>query len=431
MSRNRFKDFPPNVQQLVLGFEQQQGSCGHYLDIEEVEIIADYYLEVQDIEGLQAAVRYGEQLFPDDDAILLRKSHLLCIQGNYEKALLILKNLEQRNPNDTDVCYALGTLYSMKEQSAKAIQYYRKASADGFELDMIYGNMGDEYYKLGKYEESLRYYKKSIEKNCHEERSMYNLTNLMNEQGRQEEAQEYFTALLSDHPYSQEAWYCLGCVEYWMGLYEKSIDAFEYALAIDKTLGNAYFGLSDCHRQLGNIPLAVQALRDSLPYTDNKPYVHYCIGHLYTEAGNHHTAMTYLHDVIKEDPADSNAWADLGVCNESLGYSEEAAGCYRRAIDLDPDNDSNWIVLADLYMHNNQCSQACDLLESNVMNACEPLLFNMRLAVCYIQMGRCNRLVRLIQENKEMINDIVNFIRSDYPELLDNPSLVNLRDDER
>ena len=60
MTTDRFKNFDPEVRQLVLAFEDENGR--HFFDVEELEVIADYYLEMQDVEGLEAAVRLGEQL---------------------------------------------------------------------------------------------------------------------------------------------------------------------------------------------------------------------------------------------------------------------------------------------------------------------------------------------------------------------------------
>ena len=80
MNLDRFKDFEPDVRNLVLSFENPQG--GHrFFDVDQLEIIADYYLEVADIEGLEAAVTFGERLYPANDEIRLRRAHLWSVTG--------------------------------------------------------------------------------------------------------------------------------------------------------------------------------------------------------------------------------------------------------------------------------------------------------------------------------------------------------------
>lgn len=425
MDTDRFKNFEHDVRNLVLAFERQQGADYRYFDVDQLEIIADYYLEVYDVEGLEAAVKYGEQLFPLSSVIRLRRAHLLSMQGMYQQALEILKDLEHTEPDNTDVSYALGAVYSMLGKPRLAIDYYEKAAADGYQLDMIYGNMADEYYRIDDKDSAISYYKRSIDQNPEEERSMFNLACAFNELGRNIESEEYFTHVVTENPYSKSAWFTLGSVYSWLSLYEKAADAFEYAIAIDKTMFNAYLGLSDAYRFSGDLSRSVQALRDAIPYADDKPYVVYCIGRIYLDAGNYHTASTYFHDAIKEDPSFALAWNDLGRCSQSLGYVDEAAGYYRRAIDLDPDSDEHWVCLADLYMSSSRYAEACALLESARTEAADRFVFDSRLIYCYFRLGRRNRLFSLLQQDASQYASLYHTLYNQYPDLSSDPEVVN------
>ncbi len=426
MNLDRFKNYEQDVRELVLSFEKLKDGHAAYFDVDQLEIIADYYLEVYDVEGLESAVKLGEQLFPTSSEIRLRRAHLLSIQGQYTKAMSILKELERAEPENTDVCYALGALYSLTDKAEKSIEYYQKAAKDGYQLDMVYGNIADEYYKLGKTAESIDYYRRSIQKNPDESRSLYNLACTWDEQGRNEESVEYFSHLVEEHPFAKSAWYCLGCVYSWVSLFEKAADAYEYAIAIDKTYVQAYLGLSECHSHLGNTALAIQALRDSLEYTQDRPYVLYHIGRIYLQGGNYHTASTYFHDALKEDPAYSVAWNDLGRCSEHLGYPDEAAGYYRRAIDLDPDADEHWLCLADLYLNSERYPEACALLESSRTDAVDRFSFDSRLLYCYYKLGRRNRLFSLLQEDSATFGPIYHTLFVMFPEFSQDPEIVNV-----
>ena len=426
MKLDRFKDFEPKVRELVLRFEKQRDEGGGFLDVDQLEVVADYYMEVYDVEGLEAAVSMGERLFPTNDGIRLRRAHLLGIQGQYGKALKLLQELENHSPNDTDVCYALGALYSMTDQGRKSISYYLKAAVDGYELGTIYGNVADEYYKLGDMEQAVRYYRKAVAEDPNEQRSLYNLACTWDALGRHEDAEAFFSKQVMEHPYSNGAWYCLGCVYGWMGLYEKAADAYEYAVAIDKTQTDAYFGLSDCCRRMGDFGRAVQALRDALESAPDRPYVLYSIGRLYLDAGNYHTASTYLHDALNEDPSYALAWNNLGLCSESLGYDEEAAGYYRRAIDLDPDTDSHWLCLADLYLRTQRFAQAAALLEESRIDAEDPFPFVTRLCYCYFKMGKRERLLDLLLSEKHRFPSLGQTLLTQYPDMRNDIDLVTL-----
>lgn len=423
MNLDRFKDYDKDVRELVLAFERQGGQV-RYFDVDQLEVIADYYLEVNDVEGLTSVVEFGEQLFPNNNAIQLRRAHLLSIRGHYEQALAILQELARKEPDNTDVCYAMGAIYSMLCRSEEAIDYYLRAAADGYQLDMIYGNVADEYFKLGRADESVKYYRKSIAVNPEEERSLRNLACTLDEQGRDEEAEAFYSQLVLDHPYSKFAWICLGSIYSWLSLYEKSADAYEYAIAIDKTLFEAYLGLADSYHRMGDMPSAVQALRDSLPFSDDRPYVFYNIGHIYLKLGNYHTASTYFHDAIKEDPAFAIAWNDLGRCSQSLGYLDEAAGYFRRAIDLDPDSDEHWVCLADLFLSAERYEEAAALLESARTEAVDRFMFDSRLLYCYYRTGLRNRFFALLGQDAGEFASRYPTLLAQYPDLANDPEII-------
>lgn len=429
MNLDRFKNYEQEVRDLVLAFEKQGRSNATYFDVDQLEVIADYYLEVYDIEGLESAVKLGEQLFPGNSEIRLRHAHLFSIRGQYNEAMELLQSLEQAEPENTDVCYALGALYSLIDRPPKAIDYYLKAAKDGYQLDMVYGNIADEYYYLGKTTEAIAYYRKSIQQNPDENRSLYNLACTWDELGRNEESVEFFSQVVAQHPFAKGAWYCLGCVYCWLSLYKKAADAYEYAIAIDKTYLEAYAGLSECYSRSNNFARAVQALRDMFEYAQDpqgRAHALYQIGGLYFQQDNYHTASAYFHDALKEDPSDSTVWADLGRCSERLGYPEEAAGYYRRAIDLDPDTDEHWLSLADLYISMQRYPEACALLESSRADANNRFSFDSRLLYCYYKMGRRNCLFSLLQEDSADHGSAYRGLFIVYPEFTQDPEIVNV-----
>ena len=124
MNTDRFKNYEEDVKQLVLDFESmdKRGNSRFY-DVDQIETIIDFYLDTADSEMLEKSVRYGERLFPASNEIRLRRAHLLCFKERYNEALGILKQLLRIEPDDTDVLYALGVVYSALEQPRKAIQY--------------------------------------------------------------------------------------------------------------------------------------------------------------------------------------------------------------------------------------------------------------------------------------------------------------------
>ena len=192
MKKDRFKNFDDEVRELVLDFENTvlRGES-QFFDVDELEIIIDYYFEVNDPKPLERAVQYAEQLYPDNTSVRLRRAHLMISREQYRKALSVLNKMREEEPDNTDVAYSLGVANGAVGESKKAIAYFKEAATDGWMLGRIYANMAEEYYKLKDYDAALDYYRKAMESDSCDDVTIYNYYDVCFETGRVEEAVNY------------------------------------------------------------------------------------------------------------------------------------------------------------------------------------------------------------------------------------------------
>lgn len=432
MEINRFQNYDNKVRELVLAYEDMLRN-GHqrYFDVDQLEVVIDYYLEHADIDMLEGAVAYGQRLFPGDDDMLLRKAHLLSAKGQHEQALSLLQDLERRNPDNTDIQYALGAVYSALEQPRRAIQYYQKASRDGYELGMVYGNIADEYYHLGRDDEAIRYYRKAIAANPDEERSLYNLASGLNELGRDEEAYTFFDRFVHDHPYNKVGWYCLGNILMTNQRFESAIDAFEYVLTIDNSFFNAYAGKAECYRQLNRLADAVSTLRESIDFSEDRSNVYFAIGCIYRDQNNFPTALIYLKKATDEDPFFRDAWLVSAECCEGLSDPAEAERLYQRVLGLDGGCEESWLAYSDFLMRQQRYNDALDLLQQHIIDADDQFSFNIRLVTCYYHTGRRNFLYNALQaclHDEDAYTRMFQLFQL-CPELQSDPDVINMVND--
>lgn len=444
--KDRFQNYDGEVRELVLDFEEMvRMGDRRYFDITQMEIVIDFYLDNLDNVMLEQAVVYAESLFPEAGSIRLRRSHLLCTKERYDEAYEILLELERAEPDNTDVLYALGAIYSVKEQPRKAIQYYQKASADGYELGMVYGNIADEYVRLDRYGDAVSYYKKALAANPEEERSIYNLASCYEQEMLDGQSVSYFTQFVTQSPYSKAAWFCLGCAYRDQSLYERAIDAFEYAIAIDNKFVDCYTVKAECYRAVGNIAQAVASLREALPHAEAPAEINYQIGLLYMDQANYVTAVTYFKSAIGDDASLGDPWmcvaecyAKLNECQIAIDYigqalkinshepaylfsaanihhhfgdEETADAYYRQTLDMVDDNDLYWTTYADFLIGCQRYDEAIDLLQRGLPVCNDAFCFNERLAVCYFVTGRRNFLFNALRscvsENKDLAREVL------------------------
>lgn len=458
---DRFKNYATDVRELVLDFEEMlRSGSRHYFDVDQMETIIDFYLETSDIEGVDRSVDYAEVLFPDSNEIRLRRAHQLCAHERYDECYDILRRLERLEPDNTDVLYALGTLYSVREQHRKAIQYYQMASADGYALYTVYGNIGDEYVRMDRCREAISYYKKALEDNPSDERSIYNLAGCYEQEMMDAQCVSYFNAFVERHPYSKFGWHVLGTAYQNQELYEKAIESFDYALTIDNTLYDCYLDKADCYRALGDYGAATATLREAPPHVDDKSGVNHQIATLFMEQRNFVTAAIYLREALKDDPSMGDLWTALAICYSEMGefepaestiqhaldinsnepaylveaariyarfgHSDEAEQMFEQAVRLVDDNDDYWTDYADFLMNMKRYDDAIDVLNRGLKNAAEPFYFNERLAVCYFMTGQRNYLFNAIRSCMSESKELTLGILDACPAMHDDIDVMNL-----
>lgn len=436
MNTDRFKNYQDNVKQLVLDFEAMQ-NCGgsRFYDVDQLETIIDFYLETADGEMLEKSVRYGEELFPASTEIRLRRVHLLCFKERYNEAYHLLQQLEQMEPDNTDVLYALGVIHSALDHPRKAIQYYHKAAADGYDLGAIYRNIADEYEKTEQREMARNYYRKALKINPDDEHSLYELANCYEDDGLSEKWIKYFSRFVADHPYSKVGWFCLGEAYLSVQLYEHAGDAYQYAIVIDETFLYAYLQLAEC--QLAENPEqfqgAVNTLHDALEFTDDKAYIYNRIGDIYRFSNEHNisTAEIYYRKATKEDPFYSEAWHNLAIAYSMQQSYESAIDAAKRAIKIDPESplflttlaliygdygeydeankifecaipyytdfEQGWLAYADYLTMLQRYDEAIEALNTGLADCDMVLEFNKRLVYCYFHTGERNLLYNAVR----------------------------------
>ncbi|MBQ0015533.1 MAG: tetratricopeptide repeat protein [Bacteroidales bacterium] len=334
---DRFKNYDNDVRQCVTTYEETiRNHQQRYFDVDELEIVIDFYLDQNDIENLETAVRYAEQLYPEHNSIKLRRSHLLCAHGDFNKALSLLKELNQLEPDNTDVHYALGTVYGYLDQPQRAIHHYQLAAADQYRLDIIYSNIGDEYMKLHKIDDAIKYFKKAMAIDEHQDFTAENLVLCYNELGQIDKAIRYLTDYVREHPYSDCSWGALGNAYLFANRYNEAAEAYEYALVIDKTVFSYYAGLSDSYLCRFEYSKAASVLLDGIDYSDDKSMVYHQIGSIYFDTNNYHTAVIYFHKALSVDPYMDSSYHSLALSYEQMGDIANAICAVKQAISINP-----------------------------------------------------------------------------------------------
>ena len=125
-------DSNPNndaVEKVALFESMIKGETFTFFDVEDFELIIEYYLELNFKKKAKKALEIALEQYPIDLALILIKIEFLNSSQKFDESLKALNNLNKFHPNNIDVVLGLGRLYSLMENKPNAIKYLNLAQS--------------------------------------------------------------------------------------------------------------------------------------------------------------------------------------------------------------------------------------------------------------------------------------------------------------
>lgn len=195
-------------------------------------------------------------------------------------------------------------------------------------------------------------------------RIQHRLARVTLELGDMEKARSFAGKLLNVPGYDSDARLILAEAEYRSGNPEAALAALE---TIEDRPDVPRF---DVLKFKGRIFLetdredeALAALEEAASIFDDDLYVHYKLGFLYAKRRDAERSIASFRRAVELNPGLTGAHIALGSILEHEGRRPEAKEAYRRALDLEPDNQTALEELAGMYVEDGEIDEGIDLLE--------------------------------------------------------------------
>jgi tetratricopeptide (TPR) repeat protein len=153
------------------------------------------------------------------------------------------------------------------------------------------------------------------------------------------------------------------------------------------------------------------------------------LGEIAMEREQYKEALSHYQNVIDHDPDAVDSWLDIAEAHKMLGNIEEADASYRRAIELDTENEDLYYDFSKMYVESNQPSKAIEVIEEGLSNNPDSAVLNLYLASTYMEMGDYRQAEIFLQraeridpdlEEVKMFRQVLNITRptsSNVPKL--------------
>ena len=357
MSKYPYRQDREELRELLQQYNNlKSGKSNSFIEEDSFERLIDYFDDKEQLSLALEASEYAIRQYPYSSALLLKKADLLIALRQYKEALYILEQAELLDSKDTNLYILKTDAYLALDQQEKAAMVL-EAAIDDFDgeekIDLLF-ELADVYDDYENFEKVFDCLKMILEQEPNNEEALYKICFWTDFTGRNEEGIRLHQKIIEDHPFNELAWFNLAAAYQGLKLYEKAIDAYNYAVAIDDKFDYAWRNMGDAFLRLRKYKEAIEVLEKVLELARPEDVIYEAIGH----------------------------------CYDKMGNFAQARFNYKKATHLNHEDSQLHYKIACTYMNESNWSSAVKNLEIAMrMHRLQPE-YNLAMGQCFMEMGK-------------------------------------------
>jgi tetratricopeptide (TPR) repeat protein len=361
MKENPYRQDREEMKELLLQYNNfKSGKKFSFIEEDSFERIIDYFDETDDIPSAVEAVNYAVEQFPYSASLHIKKADLLIATRRYREALSLLDKAELLDSNDIN-------LYILKTDAHLALDNQEKAAAllekaihvfEGEEKAELLFELADVYDDYEEFDKVFNCLKLILEQDPTNEEALYKICFWTDYTGRNEESIKLHQKIIDEFPYTQLAWFNLGAAFQGLKLYEKSIDAYQYAIAIDEKFDYAYRNMGDAYLRLHKYREAIEVLQKVLELSMPEEVIYEALGHCYEKLKNYAQARFHYRKASHLNSTDSHLYFKIAGTYMNEGHWENAVKNIENAMRINKSMPDYHFALAKCYVQLNRIKDA-------------------------------------------------------------------------
>lgn len=316
MRENPYREDREELKELLRQYQNLKNGRTHtFLEEDAFERIIDHFDEKDDLPEALEAAEIGLSQFPYSSQLMLKKADLLLATRKYREALDILEVAGLYDSSDVNLYILKTDAYLALDQQAMAVEVLESALQlfEGEErLDLLF-ELADVYDDYEEFDKVFDCLKLILEAEPNNEEALYKICFWTDFTGRNEESIRLHQQIIEEYPFSELAWFNLAAAYQGLKLYEKSIDAYQYAVAIDEKFDYAYRNMGDAYLRLRKYKEAIEVLEKVLELTRPEDVIYEAIGHCYHRMENYAQARFHYKKAVHLNPDDSKLHYKIAV----------------------------------------------------------------------------------------------------------------------
>ena len=463
MKENPYSPDKEEIRELLKQFQNLKAGRTHsFLDEDAFEKIIDHFDDAEDLVQAIEAVELGIERYPYSALLHVKKADLFIATRRYQEALNVLDHAELLDSNDINLYILKTDAFLALDQQDKAVELLQNALQlfDGPErIEMLFelADVYDDYEEFDKISDCL---KLILEQEPTNEEALYKICFWTDFTGRNEESIRLHQQIIDDFPYCELAWFNLAAAYQGLKLYEKSIDAYKYAIAIDEKFDYAFRNMGDAYIRLRKYKDAIEVLERVLELSRPEDVIYEAIGHCYDRLKNYAQARFYYRKASHLNHEDSKLYYKIactyinegqwvtavkqldtalqihrlqpefnlamGECKMQLGEYKEAIQYFSVVVRQRPKNISSWEALIRCLYNGEYYDEALEQVQAAMQHTENKPLFIFYQSVIYFALGKPKEgllhLEKAMSKSPKLLKKMVDL----NPAILQHPQVVDV-----
>jgi tetratricopeptide (TPR) repeat protein len=330
-----------------------------FFDVEEIEVLTDYYLEKGNHAKARKAVAHGLTMHPDSSAIMLKKAQTLLFIKEPEKALRILNFLEAAEPMNTEMLLFKAMVHrNLSDHEGTKSCLLKALNSAPENREEIFLDLAFEQEMVEDYDGAIMSLMESLEINPNHEASLFELGYCFDMAQDFERGIEYFAGYIDKHPYSFVAWYNLALCYEKLGLFEKAQEAVNYCTAIEEDFTNGHILLGNICTTLDDDLGAISAYNQALESDDENPMIYAALGECYERLGELNLSEINYKKALELEENYVDAIMGMGALMDMQNSAEACLNYYDQAVRIDELDGDNWHIYAEACIRHDRMERA-------------------------------------------------------------------------
>jgi tetratricopeptide (TPR) repeat protein len=315
MGSNPFRQDRGEFSELIQNYLKfKAGLSAFFIDEEGFERIIDYYNEKESFQEAFEAAEFGCAQFPYSSSLLVKKADVLVSLRRYEESLSVLDFAGLFDGTD-------GLAYIIRTEALLGLDRTEEAfllfevicdTFDGEELIEVLFEVMDVYDDYEHYDKVFDALNIILKLEPNNEEALYKICFWTDYTGRNEESIILHQQLIEDNPFAELAWFNLGAAYQGIKLYEKAIDAYQYAVAIEEKFDYAYRNMGDAYIKLRKYKEAIEVLEKVTQLSRPESIIFEAIGHCFDKLKNYSQARLNYRKALHLNQEDSQLHYKIG-----------------------------------------------------------------------------------------------------------------------